>query len=128
MGALFSYPAVVEDHDTIHLADRRQTMGNDQGGTMGEQVLQAFLDQGFSLAIHAGRCLVQDQNRGIMGQRSRQRQQLLLTHREIGPMLEYRRLEPLRQRIDETFGADQPGRLPHALAGDGATAQGQIML
>jgi hypothetical protein len=36
IGALFSYATVVEDHETIHLADRRQTMGNDQGGTMGE--------------------------------------------------------------------------------------------
>ena len=36
MGALFSDPAVVEDQDTIHLADRRQAMGNDQGGTVGE--------------------------------------------------------------------------------------------
>ena len=91
-------------------------------------MLQALLDQGLGLAIHTGSCLVQDQNRGMMCQRSRQRQQLLLTHREIGPTLEYRGLEPLRQRIDEAFCADQPGRLPHALTGDGAIAQGQIML
>jgi hypothetical protein len=55
---LFSYATVVEDHETIHLADRRQTMGNDQGGTMGEQVLQAFLDQSSGLAIYAGSYLV----------------------------------------------------------------------
>ena len=34
MGALFSNPAVVQDQDTIHRADRRQAMGDDQGGTL----------------------------------------------------------------------------------------------
>ena len=41
---------MVEDEDTIHLADRRQAMRNDQGRAVREQLLNTCLDQGFGLA------------------------------------------------------------------------------
>jgi hypothetical protein len=50
MTALLDQAAVVEDEDAVHLANRRQAMGDDQRGALREQFLNALLDQGLGVA------------------------------------------------------------------------------
>jgi hypothetical protein len=66
MSALLEQAAAIEDDDTIHLANPRQTMGDDQSRAVREYLLNAHLDQRLRLAIHAGSRFVRDQNLWIM--------------------------------------------------------------
>jgi hypothetical protein len=58
MSAGFEPAAAIEDEDTMHLANRRQTMGDDQSRAVREYLLNACLDQRLRLAIRAGSRLV----------------------------------------------------------------------
>ena len=58
MSARLEQAAAVGDKDTIHLANRRQTMGDDQSRAVREYLLNACLDQRLRLAIRAGSRLV----------------------------------------------------------------------
>jgi hypothetical protein len=51
---------VVEDENAVHLANRRQAVGNDQRRAVGEELFNTLLDQGFGLAIHTGGRFVED--------------------------------------------------------------------
>ena len=95
MGSLLSQPALVEHQDPVGLLDRRQPVGDDQAGAVGQKSVESQLDPLLGLGVHRRRRLVQDQNTRVEGQRSGKRDELLLTHRETGAALADHSVEAL---------------------------------
>lgn len=56
--------------DLIRITDRRETVGDHYGRTILHQVLQRFLYQTFGFRIQGGCGLIQDQDRGILQDRT----------------------------------------------------------
>ena len=90
-----------EDHVTVH--DRAQTMRHSHHSTRMTlpptiQCLQELL---LVLAVQRTRRLVQQQNRGVTQNRTRQRQSLFLTTRHGLARRAQIRLKPIRHLVDE---------------------------
>ena len=58
-----------EHQNLLGVADGGQPVGNDQGGTVFGQPLQALLDQPFALVVQGGGGLVKDEDGGGFSER-----------------------------------------------------------
>jgi hypothetical protein len=79
--------AMAHDEDLICLANRAETVGDDEAGPIGHQPLERFLDELFSGGIDAGRGLVQNQNRRVFEQRPRDAHALFFANAQLDPSL-----------------------------------------
>ncbi len=79
VGAAIDQPTCFDDQDLIRLPDRRQPMGDHERGAAPKQRRQCLLDESLGLGIQVRGRLVKDQDRGILEQRPRDGQALLLT-------------------------------------------------
>src|ERR1700736_818484 len=62
VGAAFEDLALFDDQDLVGAADRREPVGDDEGGSALHQEVEAALDQGFGLGVERAGGLVQDQD------------------------------------------------------------------
>ena len=62
MGALFDDVAVVEDDDTVGIADGAETVGDDKGSTALHQRVHASLYKPFRTGVDGGCGLVEDEH------------------------------------------------------------------
>ncbi len=65
-GALLGNPPVIKENYQIGIANRRETMGNDERGAVGAQPVDRSLDPRFGFDVQRGRRLVEHQNGGIL--------------------------------------------------------------
>lgn len=72
----FQNPTRLYHRDRVSLADRRKPMGNDQASPARQQMFQRQLDLLLGRGIHTGRGLVEDKNRRILQQGTRDRKSL----------------------------------------------------
>ncbi len=82
--------SVMEHEDAVRALDRRQAMRDHHRRPALEQRLERVLDQPLGLRIDARRRLVEDQDRRVVGQRAREREQLALPGGEIVAPLAHR--------------------------------------
>src|SRR5277367_3184471 len=77
------------DHadDAMTAAHRRQTMGDDDDGSVPDDPAHVALDQTLALIVERGGRLVEYQDARIGGERPRDRQTLALTARQVGAAL-----------------------------------------
>ena len=66
MAAALDDAALLQNHDTVCIADGRQTVGNDKAGAAIHQAIHAPLDQCLSAGINGGGRLVQNQHRCVL--------------------------------------------------------------
>lgn len=70
---------VINDNDVISIANRGQPVRDDKAGAALHQPQQRLLDAGFGTRVHAGSCLIQDEDAWVRENRSRNRKQLALS-------------------------------------------------
>ena len=66
MFASFDDTSFVEHADEVGMLDGRETMGHDEGGTFGHEVLEGFLNQFLGLGVECRGGLIQYQNRWVL--------------------------------------------------------------
>ena len=83
MGALLDHGAVLHDENEIRIADRGQPMGDDEARSALHQLVHRLLDVDFRPRIDAARRFIQNENRRVRQNGAGDRQQLLLTLRNV---------------------------------------------
>ena len=78
--------SIIDIHNLIAVADRRQPVRNNKGCASLEHCIQSGLQIFFCLHIDTGSCLIKDQDGRIRQKCSCKRDQLLLTLAEHGTL------------------------------------------
>ena len=91
---------VIEHHDPVGVADRRQPVGDDDRGAAARGVAQRLLDQLLGHRVEVGRRFVEHQDAGIADDGARDRDPLALAARHHRAALADERVEPGGQRGD----------------------------
>ena len=74
---------LVEHDDAVGLADRRQTVRDDEGGAALQQLTQRVLDDDLGLRVDVGRRLVQDEDARLGDDGAGEADELSLAQREV---------------------------------------------
>ena len=82
MRALLDDLAVLEHDDQVGVADRREAVGDHEGGAAGEQRPQRALDLALGADVDRRRRLVEDQDPRVGEQGAGERDELALAERE----------------------------------------------
>ena len=101
VGSLLDDASLVHDHDRIGLLDGRQAVGNDQRGAVGHDVIERILDVALGLGVECRRRFVENEDRRVLEDRSRNRQALPLAAGKQDTVLADQSVETGRQLIDE---------------------------
>ena len=126
MAAALAERAPVEDQDVVHVLDGRQPVCDGDGRPSLHQDVQGVADHQFRLGIHARRRLVQNQDTWVEGQRTGERQQLLLPDRQRRAPLGDRAVVSERQSFDERARMHRCGGPPDLIVGDGGAAEANV--
>ena len=94
-------PALVEHDDSIGVFDRREPMGDDQGGAALHQKRQLLLNPPLRFIVERRGRLVENQHRRVLEQRARNGYSLPLAARKILPAIAEHRVEALGLLIDK---------------------------
>ena len=117
--ALFDDAPFVQHNDTVDIADGREAVGDDNGGTPAHQLFERVLNQRLGFGIDAAGGLIQDQqNLRIEGDGARKGEQLALARREARPALQHWFVVPLGQPLDKLGRVDEARRLVERCASD----------
>ncbi len=106
MVALLDDPAVAQDDDPVGVAHGREAVGDHDTGAPGHHYVEAGLDLLLGEGINAGGGLVEDEDRRVLQQHARQRDQLALAHRQTRAALADRGVEALGEDGDPVAAAD----------------------
>src|SRR5450759_3886007 len=109
VGAHFGNLHAFQHHNQVGIADGRKAVGNDNGGAPHHQALQGLLDEQFSLRIHRGGGLVQDQDGGVLEHGAGDGQALLLPAGELGTPFTDHGVKAVRQVLDKLVGVGNLG-------------------
>ena len=115
--ALLGDRAVLDDEDTVGAADGAQAVRDDEGGASLHQRFHAALDQGLGQRVHGGGGLVHDEEFGLGQHGARERDQLLLSHREQVAAFAHVLVITLVERDDEVVRARDLGGFFHFRVG-----------
>src|SRR5947207_1492451 len=107
--ALLDDAAFVHHHDPVAGQHRGEAMGDHQRGAMMHQFLQRRLHQRFALGIERRCCLVEQQQRRVAQDRTRNGDTLALPSRQRHAAFAELRLESTRQAADEFGGVSKLG-------------------
>lgn len=105
MGAALQDSALIDIHDTVRALDGGEAVGNDEGGTALQQLVQALLQQDLRFGVDAGGGFVQDQDPGIGKQGPGKGDQLPLSGGESAAPFVYLRVIPVFHLADKVMGA-----------------------
>ena len=106
MRSVFRDGAVLDDENTIRGANGGQPMRDDKARASGEDLLQAFLDALFGLGVDRRRRFVHNEDLRLGEDRTRKRDQLLLTGRQKSPALANLEAVSARELLDEIVCPD----------------------
>ena len=94
---------MVEDHDRVRVADRRQTVRDDEDRSALHEVVHALLDKRLGTRIDRGRRLVEDHDRRVRDRRAGDRDQLPLPLGELRAVAGQQRVIAVRQTRDKVI-------------------------
>ena len=100
---------LVEDANHIGMADCAEPMGDDNAGTIAEEVIESLLDEAFALGVEGGSRLIEDENVGIAENCASYADALALTAREIGAAVAYDGIVAILLLSDEIVGVGNLG-------------------
>ena len=101
MGAAFREAAVVEHKDPVGICNRRQAMGDGEGGAILADPVERLQDVLLGPGVERTGCLVQHQDRRVLHQRAGNRDPLLFAARQFQAPLADLGVEPVGQAVDE---------------------------
>ena len=110
MAADIDHPPLVHDHDAVGLLNRRQAVGDDQGGALVHQPVERLLHGKLALGIEGAGRLVEQQDGGIAEQRPGDGDALALAARQPHAARPEMGGEALRQGLDEGQRRGRLGR------------------
>ncbi len=121
MSAGFRDASGLKNHDPVGPLDRRQAVRDDQGGAIPHQRRQRRLDVALRFAVERRGGLVENQDRGVLQERTGDRQALPLSAGQPHAVLADEGRQPLRHFPDELhrmcglggrddFGVTRPGQ------------------
>ncbi len=116
----------MNDEDSVGLLDRGKTVSDDQSRAPFEKLLESILDQHLGLRIDGARRLVENQNLGIEGERSRERKELSLSLGQRRATLLDLFLITVRKPLDEGRDVHSSRRLDHPPFGDAGISKRDI--
>ncbi len=117
MPAPFHDGAAVQHQYLVRHIDGTETLGNDEGRAPLHYLLKGHLYLEFRCGIDAGSGIVQNQNRRVEEQCSRDGDALFLSAGKGQPPLADPGIVPVRQGDDIVMDAGRPGRLFDLLLG-----------
>ena len=85
MATLFNDPAILQHHDQVRIDDGRKPVGDGDDGAALPHFLQGILNIALCLAVERAGCFVQQQDRRVFQQGSRNAHALLFTARQLEP-------------------------------------------
>ena len=113
MIAFFDDLPLAQHDDPVGRFDSRQAMGDHNSRPVSKDHVQPFLDLSLGERIHAGGCLVEDEDSRILKEHARQRNKLALAHRDAFPLFPDGRFQSLRQRLQPIAASHARGRVDH---------------
>src|SRR3990172_1749294 len=122
VGPRLPHLPLVHHDDPVGGQDRRQTMGDDEGGPAGEDLRQRLPDPALRHGVDARRRLVQQEDARLARQLSRERHHLALPRRQPHPALPDVRRHPLSPLPSEPVHADGRER-----RGNRGAARGDVL-
>ena len=111
MGSMLDDCALDHDDDPVGVTDGGQPVGDHEAGAPRTQRLHGPLHERLGPGIHRARRLVQDQDRRIGQESTRDRQQLALPRADAGTVVIYHRVVALRQSPYEMIDICRISRL-----------------
>ena len=106
MRALFAKAAFVKDENARSVLNGAQAMGDDERSASGEQAVERFANLQFGFGVYARSGFIQNQEARIVGERSREANQLALAYRKCGAALVDAGVHAFGQRANEFTEAD----------------------
>src|SRR5438094_9606617 len=123
MGALLAQAAFVEYQDSVRILNRAEAMGDHQGGTARQQLVERLTNQQLSFRIHAGCGLIENQKTRIVSQCTREIDQLTLPYGESRATFVYGCGNSFRERAHELTQADFVDCALYVVARDARSAE-----
>ena len=111
MVAALDDAAAVEHQDLVGVDHGRQAVGDDQGGALGRDLVEARLDLALGLGVERRGGLVEDQDARLLEDDAGDGDALLLAARQLEPALADHAVVAVGQRRDEIVDARVPRRL-----------------
>ena len=103
-------------------------MGDDQQGLALHQFRDGLLDVALVVCVHAGGCLVQDDNRGVLQDAAGDGDALPLPAGEACPALADHRVKPIGQSHHKVVAPGLAGRLQHFFPSGVWSAHGDVVV
>ena len=110
MAANFRQRTVLQHVDAIDVADRREPVGDRNGGLSLHQDVDPLLDESLCLGVDGAGGLVENQNLGAVSQRPGEGEELALAGRKVRAPLAHRARIAISQGRDEFVRPDGPRR------------------
>ncbi len=126
--ALLDDLSVLEHDDQVGVADRRESVRDDERGAVGEQQPQGRVDLSFGADVDRRGRLVEDQDSRICQERPRERDELSLAEREAGSAFLQLRLVTVLELLDEVVGADGLRRIDDSCERGAGLAEGDVLV
>src|SRR3954449_927564 len=126
MAAGFDYIPAVQHDQPVGVPKGGQTVSDSNSSTAADQVFKRFLNFFFSVGIHRGGRLIEDQNAWVNQQRTCNRNPLTLATRESLPAFTHQRVVAMRKAEDELMGVGCPSSSNNFLTGRIEPAIGYI--
>ncbi len=101
MAPAFDDAPALQHQDLVGMADGGKPVGDDEAGAVLHEPVERLLDEAFGGVVHAGRGLVENENRRIFQQGAGNGKSLFFTDAELYPAFAQWRVEGLRQAADE---------------------------
>ena len=111
MSSFFLDTILGKHQDPLGILDRRETVGDNERGTVFCQILERILDHALAFVVQRRGRLVEDQDRRVLQEYSRDRKTLLLTATELDASLSDIRIVPVREFHDEIVRVGALGRI-----------------
>ena len=101
MGSALNCTTVIDGDNFISTHNSRESMGNDQRSSVLSQLGKGLLDRALGLVIQSRSSLIQNEQRRVLQEHTRNRNALLLSARKSGSTLSYLRVISIWQRFNE---------------------------
>src|SRR6478735_7408360 len=127
MRAVLDNAASLDGDDAIGLADRRETVGDDEDGPAGGNSFHVLLDGALAFVIQGAGRLVEDEDARIGNERASDRDTLALPAGKIAAAFTHDGVIALRQLQDEVVSAGERCRLDDPLHGHGWIGERDVL-
>jgi hypothetical protein len=106
MGALLAEASFMEDEDARSVLNRTEAMSDDERGASGKKTVEGFANLQLGFGVDAGSGFIEDEEAGVVGEGSREADELALADGESGAALVDARVYAFGESADKIAKAD----------------------